>query len=328
MMLLLVASLLTTAAAFPFEITPQPLFPVPDPTPAEPCGLAARACIAAVDCASGFCNIAPGAATGCCQDTQWPEPGAQPTPPPFEDSACPVNVPLCVNDNDCGFSGYCNHTEARHNFFGCCQFGPGPTGGPEPFPFPTGAPFPFPSDGPFPFPSDGPGPFPFPVTAPAPTGDICPPWINLCIADADCEPGDSCSHSSSNSDVFGCCHAGVVDPVDPIFPTFPPFPFPDPVPTLAPAEICPASVALCIADAECGPGQECSHTVSNSDVFGCCQSVDGFAPSTIPPFIPVEEQPRCAAELACIADADCSLFGARCDFIFGSPMGCCTPNQF
>lgn len=41
-MLLLVASLLTTAAAFPFEITPQPLFPVPDPTPAEPCGLAAR----------------------------------------------------------------------------------------------------------------------------------------------------------------------------------------------------------------------------------------------------------------------------------------------
>ncbi|GMS79831.1 hypothetical protein PENTCL1PPCAC_2006, partial [Pristionchus entomophagus] len=161
LLLFLTVSLVARVSAFPFEITPQPqLFPIPDPTPAEPCGLASRVCIAGSDCASGFCNIAPLATTGCCQDTQWPVPGPQPTPPPFEPSACPVSVPLCITDMDCGFSGYCNHTTGNNNFFGCCQFGPAPSESPFPFPAPVT------DSAPFPIPSDGPAPFPFPSDSP------------------------------------------------------------------------------------------------------------------------------------------------------------------
>ncbi|GMS98302.1 hypothetical protein PENTCL1PPCAC_20477, partial [Pristionchus entomophagus] len=117
-------------------------------------------------------------------------------------------------------------------------------------------------------PSDAPVVFPVPVTVPAPVAEICPAAVTVCIADADCSPGDSCVHQFSNSDVFGCCHVGVA-PLP--LPSDAPVVFPVPVTVPAPvAEICPAAVTVCIADADCSPGDSCVHQFSNSDAFGCC----------------------------------------------------------
>ncbi|GMR58808.1 hypothetical protein PMAYCL1PPCAC_29003, partial [Pristionchus mayeri] len=318
-MLLLTASLVAAVVSFPFEITPQPVFPVPETTPFEPCGLATRVCMGGSDCASGFCSIVEGATTGCCQDTQWPLPGPQPTPPPFEPSACPLNIPLCISDSDCGFSGYCNHTVGGDNFFGCCQFGPAPSDGPVPPGFPTNLPFPDPD----------------PAPTPVPTGEGCPISVPLCISDSDCSHGETCNHLTSNSPFFGCC--SFVGPAPSIGPF--PFPFPDPMPTAAPVDLCLDSASLCISDADCGAESMCSHTASNSLFFGCCHFVGvpteasplpfpmpDPVPSTVVPFFPPEEQPRCSAELGCLVDSDCEKMEGRCEFVFGNSIGCCSPK--
>ncbi|GMT23222.1 hypothetical protein PFISCL1PPCAC_14519, partial [Pristionchus fissidentatus] len=120
------------------------------------------------------------------------------------DPVCPISIPLCVVDADCGYSGYCNHTSSSNsNYFGCCQFGPAP--------------------------SEGPLPFPDPMKTPAPHGiDACPAAITPCVTNNDCVPTDYCDHQLSQSDYFGCCHSGSGPS------TSVPLPFPDPMNTPPP----------------------------------------------------------------------------------------------